>query len=114
MRISDWSSDVCSSDLLNRLLRQSGRRYIVLVNDFGAVNIDAALIASHDGSTINLANGCVCCTMADGLAEALLRGLDAPVRPEHIAIGRSAGRERGWQYVEISGVAVPLNKKKPN
>src|SRR3546814_1260359 len=94
MRISDWSSDVCSSDLLNRLLRQSGRRYIVLVNDFGAVNIDAALIASHDGSTINLANGCVCCTMADGLAAALLPVLDAPVRPEHIVIEASGVGDR--------------------
>src|SRR3546814_17999490 len=82
--------------LLNRLLRQSGRRYIVLVNDFGAVNIDAALIASHDGSTINLANGCVCCPMADGLAEALLRVLDAQVRPEHIVIDAS-GVGGPWQ-----------------
>src|SRR3546814_7850664 len=102
MRISDWSSDVCSSDLLNRLLRQSGRRYIVLVNDFGAVNIDAARIASHDGSTINLANGCVCCTMADGLAEALLRVLDAPVRPEHIVI-EASGVGDPWQ---IAGIAL--------
>src|SRR3546814_21068607 len=75
--------------LLNRLLRQSGRRYIVLVNDFGAVNIDAALLASHARSPINLANGCVCCTMADGLADALVGVLDAPGRPAHIVLQES-------------------------
>jgi G3E family GTPase len=88
--------------LLNRLLRQSTRRYTVLVNDFGAVNIDAALVASHDGSTINLANGCVCCTMADGLSEALLRVLEAPVGPEHIVI-EASGVGDPWQ---IAGIAL--------
>ena len=87
---------------LNHLLRQSLRRYTVLVNDFGAVNIDAALVTSHDGSTINLANGCVCCTMADGLSEALLRVLDAPVRPEHIVI-EASGVGDPWQ---IAGIAL--------
>lgn len=86
---------------LNQLLRQSTRRYTVLVNDFGAVNIDAALVTSHDGSTINLANGCVCCTMADGLAETLLRVLDAPVRPEHIVI-EASGVGDPWQIAEVA------------
>ncbi len=46
--------------LLNNLLSQAdGLKIAVLVNDFGEVNIDAELIASHDGATISLANGCV-------------------------------------------------------
>ena len=44
--------------LINRLLAQAdGKRLAVLVNDFGDINIDASLIASHDGGTISLTNG---------------------------------------------------------
>ncbi len=36
--------------LVNRILTQSqGTRYAVLVNDFGAINVDAGLITDHDG-----------------------------------------------------------------
>ena len=48
--------------LLNRILTgDHGLRIGVLVNDFGAVNIDAALVASRDGDAIALTNGCACC-----------------------------------------------------
>ena len=60
--------------LLNNLLRNSqGLRLAVLVNDFGDINIDADLITSHDGETINLASGCICCSLADGFMLALNR-----------------------------------------
>jgi G3E family GTPase len=81
--------------LLNHLLTQAhGLRCAVLVNDFGEVNIDAALIVSHDGDTISLENGCLCCSMADGFAVALGRILQTPDRLDHIV-------------VEASGVAEP-------
>ena len=52
--------------LLNHLLAQSsGIRFAVLVNDFGDLNIDESLISSHDGQTISLANGCVCCSISN-------------------------------------------------
>jgi G3E family GTPase len=81
--------------LLNRLLRERhGLRLAVLVNDFGSVNVDAALVESSDGETISLTNGCVCCGMADGFIQVMYRlreqaeGLDGVV-------------------VETSGVADP-------
>ena len=81
--------------LLNSLLRcDHGLRLAILVNDFGSINIDAALIASHDGETISLTNGCVCCSMADNLAITLLELLGRDVPPDHIVI-------------EASGVADP-------
>jgi G3E family GTPase len=52
--------------LVNHLLREqaargaTGRRIAVLVNDFGEVNIDAALIEGADGGVLSLAGGCVC------------------------------------------------------
>ncbi|GAC56287.1 hypothetical protein GOHSU_04_01560 [Gordonia hirsuta DSM 44140 = NBRC 16056] len=80
--------------VLNHLLRNSGgRRFGVLVNDFGSVNIDALLVAGQSAGTLNLANGCICCTTdAEGLTEALaglaVSGVDAIV-------------------IEASGIAEP-------
>jgi G3E family GTPase len=81
--------------LLNRLLREAkGRRFAVLVNDFGALDIDGRLVAAHGGDTIALANGCLCCTIGDSLVTTLLGLLERPERFDHIV-------------VEASGVADP-------
>lgn len=83
--------------LINELLAHNhGRRLAVLVNDFGAVNIDSALIADHDGQTISLKNGCVCCSIADELGDALDRVLALEPAPDQMVI-------------EASGVADPAN-----
>lgn len=69
------------TSLLNHYLRQhKGHRTAVLVNDFGALNIDAGLIAEQHGDTIALTNGCVCCNLGDDLSQALIRvlGTDPP------------------------------------
>ncbi len=81
--------------MLNHLLRHNdGRRLAVLVNDFGDINIDADLITSYDGETMRLANGCICCTMADGFLRAL---------------GQIRARADEFDHVliEASGVADP-------
>jgi G3E family GTPase len=58
--------------LLNLILTgDHGQRVGVIVNDFGALNVDARLIASQDGDTVSLTNGCVCCSASDGTGEAL-------------------------------------------
>lgn len=81
--------------LLNRILRDpGGRRIMVMVNDFGAINIDADLLVSSDGDTIELSNGCVCCTMGNDLFMALGDAIDRRPRPDHLII-------------EASGVADP-------
>ena len=81
--------------LLNRILNgEHGLRVGVLVNDFGAVNIDAALITGVEENTISLANGCVCCEVRDDL----ITSLEDLLR-----------REEQVDYVilEASGVADP-------
>ncbi len=60
--------------VLNHLLQAPhGLRLMVLVNDFGAVNIDASLIQSISGDgVISMRNGCVCCSMGGELMNALM------------------------------------------
>lgn len=91
--------------LLNRILRDpGGRRLAVVVNDFGDIGIDAELLArtaqDADGrddptDVINLANGCVCCTLGDDLGTTLRLLTERTPPPDHIVI-------------EASGVADPV------
>ncbi len=81
--------------LLNRILSgDHGLRVGVLVNDFGAINIDASLVESVEENTISLVNGCVCCEVRDDLVTSLEQML---------------GRAESIDYVilEASGVADP-------
>jgi G3E family GTPase len=85
--------------LLNHLLRHpQGERVLVMVNDFGSINIDAQLIAQRAPDApegiINLANGCVCCAIGGDLMQAFLKVLSLPERPDRV-------------LVEASGVGDP-------
>ncbi len=76
--------------LLNRILRaEHGLRIAVLVNDFGAINIDTQLVVGVEGETISLANGCICCTIRDDLLKAVLQIIERPEAPEYIVIETS-------------------------
>ncbi|WP_237173756.1 CobW family GTP-binding protein [Paracandidimonas lactea] len=82
--------------LLNHVLTQSGgARVAVLVNDFGPINVDAALIASHDGDTLSLTNGCICCSMGSGLEDALIKVLGRTPAPDLIVIEASGVSDPG-------------------
>ncbi len=82
--------------LLNRILTgDHGLRIAALVNDFGSINIDAELIEQRDGDVVSLANGCICCSLSDGLLTSVVRLLRRPVPPQYIVI-------------ETSGVSDPL------
>ena len=80
--------------LINELLLRSVRSIAVLVNDVGEVNIDAGLIRRRTSDTIELTDGCICCSLSEGLAAAFdaLRSRAEP--PDHVLI-------------ELSGVAEP-------
>ncbi|AYF86574.1 GTP-binding protein [Pseudomonas sp. JS3066] len=77
--------------LLNRILTSDhGLRMAVMVNDFGAINIDSQLIVSQTQTMVSLANGCICCTVESDLIEQLGRLLDDRAnRPEYIVIEAS-------------------------
>lgn len=92
--------------LLNRLLRDAGgRRIAVLVNDFGAINIDAERVVSSRSDTIALANGCVCCSIGNDLSRALVAVLDAAPRFDAVVI-EASGVSDPWRIAQI-GLADP-------
>ena len=83
--------------LINRLIQAGhGRRILAMVNDFGAINIDAELIAHHDeaAQVVALTNGCICCSLQTDFLRAAKTALTAEPRPDLIV-------------VEASGVAEP-------
>ena len=82
--------------LLNRILHADhGLRIAVLVNDFGAVNIDSQLVVGVQGETISLTNGCICCTIRDDLLKATVRLLDTPQPPDYIIVEPSGVSDPG-------------------
>jgi G3E family GTPase len=77
------------TSLINHLLATAKQRYAVLVNDFGALNIDEKLIKQHNGDTIALANGCICCSLAAGFSQGLGLLLDKIEQFDHVIIEAS-------------------------
>lgn len=80
--------------VINAVLARTEQPIAVLVNDVGAVNIDAALVRRRHGDTIELTDGCVCCSLAAGLAAAFDGLRERPEPPDHVIL-------------ELSGVADP-------
>jgi G3E family GTPase len=79
--------------VVNHLLAHAeGRRIAALVNDFGAINIDAELIAGASDGVISLSNGCICCSLQGDLLRTLAALLRRDPRPELIVIETSGGR----------------------
>ncbi|MGZ8176572.1 CobW family GTP-binding protein [Williamsia sp. SKLECPSW1] len=83
--------------MVNHLLRSGSRARIgVVVNDFGAVSVDALLVAGSVDGAVRLGNGCICCTAdADTLGE-VLAGLVSPSSALDAIV------------VETSGLAEPV------
>src|SRR3546814_12854545 len=114
MRISDWSSDVCSSDLrIEHLLaqRRSNTRAVV-----GDVDLDRPVVSGTQGDR-HL--GAVLDGIIDNVADPARQNTRSagPCEPPRPLVGdsetgRAACRGRVCQYEEISGVAVIIKKKK--
>jgi len=86
--------------LVNHLLRVATRRYGVLVNDFGAVDVDAALVRDMDGGVLSLANGCVCCSIGPDLGDTLDRLTRRDPAPEHILV-EASGVSDPWRIAQL-------------
>jgi G3E family GTPase len=67
----------------------------VLVSEFGDINIDSQLLVSVDQDIVQLSNGCICCTINDGLVEAVYNVLEKTEGVDYLVI-------------ETTGIADPL------
>lgn len=84
------------TSLLNHLLRTPGARLGVIVNDFGTLNVDAALVTGQIDEAAAISGGCLCCLPdAGGLDDALEKLSQPRLRLDAI-------------LVEASGAADPL------
>ncbi|MEZ5886927.1 MAG: cobalamin biosynthesis protein CobW [Paracoccaceae bacterium] len=87
--------------LIRHLMQNpQGKRLAVLVNEFGSVGVDGDILKSCADENcpaeniVELANGCICCTVADDFIPTIEALMALPQRPDHILI-------------ETSGLALP-------
>jgi cobalamin biosynthesis protein CobW len=87
--------------LIRHMLQNAGgRRLGLLINEFGDVGVDGEILKAcgsdvcGEDDIIELANGCICCTVADDFVPAIEKLLNRPDPPQHIVI-------------ETSGLALP-------
>ncbi|MCW3781989.1 cobalamin biosynthesis protein CobW [Defluviimonas salinarum] len=87
--------------LIRHLMQNpQGKRLAVLVNEFGTVGVDGDILKSCADDNcpaeniVELANGCICCTVADDFIPTIEALMALPQRPDHILI-------------ETSGLALP-------
>ncbi len=89
------------TSMIRHLLgRADGRRLALIINEFGDLGVDREILSGcgidgcADEDLVELANGCICCTVADDFLPTIEALLDRPEPPDHIVI-------------ETSGLALP-------
>jgi cobalamin biosynthesis protein CobW len=89
------------TSLIQNMIRSAeGRRLAFVINEFGELGIDRELILGcgiegcEEEDIVELANGCICCAVADDFLPSLQKLIERPNPPEHIVI-------------ETSGLALP-------
>ena len=89
------------TSLIQHLLRTAnGKRLALIINEFGDIGVDGEIVKGcriegcAEENVIELANGCICCTVADEFLPTIEALLNRPNPPDHIVI-------------ETSGLALP-------
>ena len=89
------------TSLIQNLLRNAnGKRLALIINEFGEFGVDGEIVKGcriegcPEENIVELANGCICCTVADDFLPTIAALLDRPNPPDHIVI-------------ETSGLALP-------
>jgi len=89
-----------TSTIRHLLANAGGKRLALIINEFGDLGVDGEIIKGcgiegcDEEDVLELANGCICCTVADDFLPTIQSLLDRPEPPDHIVI-------------ETSGLALP-------
>ena len=84
----------------NLIIKNKSKKLAVIINEFGDLGVDGEIVKQCSDKTcpeeniLELANGCICCTVADDFVPTMQTLLDGKYLPEHILI-------------ETSGLALP-------
>lgn len=82
--------------LINQILQNKHNlKVAILVNEFGDINIDSQLLIDINDNMLELSNGCICCTVNDGLVDAVYQILESDKKIDYLII-------------ETTGLADPL------
>ncbi len=82
--------------LINQILHnKQNLKVAILVNEFGDINIDSQLLIDINDNMVELSNGCICCTVNDGLVDAVYQILESDKKIDYLII-------------ETTGLAEPL------
>ncbi|MEM1172004.1 MAG: GTP-binding protein [Cyanobacteria bacterium P01_H01_bin.35] len=82
--------------LINQILHnKQNLKVAILVNEFGDINIDSQLLIDINDNMLELSNGCICCTVNDGLVDAVYQILESDKKIDYLII-------------ETTGLAEPL------
>ena len=89
-----------TSMIRHLLANANGKRIALVINEFGDIGVDGEILKGcgiegcEEDDVLELANGCICCTVADDFLPTIEKILARPERPDHIVI-------------ETSGLALP-------
>lgn len=90
--------------LLNHLLRTKTKEKIaVIVNEFGAADIDGALVVGGEEHLVTLDNGCICCTVRNDLVETL-----TDLLKRRLEMDGATKLEFDRVVIETTGLADPI------
>lgn len=71
--------------VIGSLIERTNRKVVVIVNDFGTVGIDGSLMTKYGLEVMELASGCVCCTLGADLLQTV-KDIDEKLMPDMIVV----------------------------
>jgi G3E family GTPase len=71
--------------VISRIIERTGKKVVVIVNDFGTVGIDSKVMTKYGLQVKELASGCICCTLGPDLLETV-KEIEENIDPDLVVI----------------------------